>query len=66
MGTQDHLERLHDRKPVGAFTVLYPPKPGMAEEAANHWKHTGVCPDCAHRSVTGGRCIMCGWKAKEE
>ena len=22
---------------------------------------TGVCPDCNQKTVTGGRCTMCGW-----
>jgi hypothetical protein len=26
------------------------------------WMITGICPACGDRSVTGGRCIMCGWE----
>ena len=31
---------------------------------SNEWKVTGICPECEKRSISGGRCIECGWESK--
>lgn len=50
----------HHTTVVGDDKVYrFPPK---TPDAANFWKHTGVCPACSRRSITGGRCD-CGWRA---
>ena len=28
------------------------------------WIVTGVCPECGKRSITGGRCVSCGWESE--
>jgi hypothetical protein len=29
-----------------------------------NWQWTGVCPACHNKTVTGGRCIDCGWDSR--
>ena len=57
------LKRLHRREPGDDGVVRYPP---VTDDAAQHWRHTGVCPDCSRRSVSVGRCAECGWNGREE
>lgn len=53
------LAEHHDRVPVDG-KVQYPPR---TAEAAQFWKHTGVCPQCSYRTISAGRCAECGWVA---
>lgn len=40
----------------------YRPKTAIAHD---HWRHTGVCPNCLARSISAGRCD-CGWRANDK
>lgn len=57
-------KELHHEVREKGKPVVYPPRQGMESAAAAAWAMTGVCPECSHRSVTVGRCIMCGWNSK--
>lgn len=33
-------------------------------DQVREWVVSGICPECGQRTVTVGRCIMCGWKSE--
>jgi hypothetical protein len=44
--------------------MKYIVKEGLRDEAASTWQEHGVCLECSTRSITGGRCIQCGWESE--
>lgn len=56
------LSEHHVRTPDGSVVRYLPKTP----DAAKFWKHTGVCPQCHLRGVSGGGHPECGWTAEKD